>query len=218
MRTVDELYDYEHLRHSAQPTMFVVEADAPTIVLGGHQSLSDLDEDACASTPIRRRRGGGGAVLVQPGDAWVDWWVPAGDPRWSHDVRASSILAGTWWRDVLGQFVDGAITVHEGPLEGRAEHRSVCFAGRGPGEVFVDDRKAVGVTQWRVREGVFVSSVVHAGPTSDLLAFLNDPPDGLAAELDHHLVATLSDVGRERMIDHLEQRSGPWLVRHHRVS
>ena len=79
-------------------------------------------------------------------------------------------MVGQWWADVLSDVVDGDVTVHDGPLEGDPAYRLVCFAGRGPGEVFVDDKKAVGVTQWRVREGIFVSTVMHAHASDDVLA------------------------------------------------
>ena len=71
--------------------------------------------------------------------------------------------------------------VHEGPLEDEPDYRVVCFAGRGPGEVFVEGRKAVGLTQWRVREGLFVSTVLHAGPTNDVLSTWPLFPTGSAA-------------------------------------
>jgi hypothetical protein len=37
----------------------------------------------------------------------------------------------------------------------------VCFAGRGPGEVFQSGRKLVGLTQWRSREGALFSSCAY---------------------------------------------------------
>ena len=37
----------------------------------------------------------------------------------------------------------------------------VCFAGRGPGEVFHGDRKVVGLSQWRAREGALFSSCAY---------------------------------------------------------
>ena len=37
----------------------------------------------------------------------------------------------------------------------------VCFAGRGPGEVFLGARKVVGLTQWRAREGALFSSCAY---------------------------------------------------------
>jgi len=187
---VDDLYDYRTLRQLEETTMFVVRPLRATLVLGGSQSVDVLDPSRVSSTPVRRRRGGGGLVLVRPDDVWVDWWIPHDDDRWSHDVRESSLRIGQWWSDALSPHVND-VRVHAGPLEGEVAFRLVCFAGRGPGEVFVAGRKAVGVTQWRVREGVFLSTVLHAEPTSDVLDFLRLVPEGLVDALDHAALSSL---------------------------
>jgi lipoate-protein ligase A len=213
---VADLYDYEALRH-LEATMFVVELDRPTLVLGAHQSIDVLDRSRVGDRPVRRRRGGGGLVYLQPGDLWVDWWLPASDARWLSDVHASSILVGHWWSGVLARRVAGEVSVHAGSLEGDPAHRLVCFAGRGPGEVFVDGRKAVGLTQWRVREGIFVSTVVHSTPSNDVISLLSSAPEGLASALDHHVLAGLSG-DRDGLIDGLVQSSGPWQLRRRHLS
>ncbi|HUV58090.1 MAG TPA: hypothetical protein VMV96_04725 [Acidimicrobiales bacterium] len=209
-----ELYDYAALRKLSEATMSVVEVSRPVAVLGGSQLsevLTTLDRDDVA---LRRRRGGGGLVLLQPGDLWIDFWIPASDARWSHDVHVSSMMAGAWWADALSSEVTGDVVVHRGSLEGSIEHRVVCFAGRGPGEVFVDDRKAVGVTQWRVREGIFLSTVVHSKPSLLLLDILLDRPDGLEEAINHHVITTLGIEDTDRLVDSLRARSGPWRHRH----
>jgi lipoate-protein ligase A len=210
---VDELYDYDVLRSLDEATMFVVRLAEPTLVLGSSQSSQILDADKLGATPLRRRRGGGGLVLLQPDDLWIDWWIPAHDERWIHDVRVSSLQVGGWWRDVLQARVSGDVVVHEGPLEGNVLHRVVCFAGRGPGEVFVDGRKAVGVAQWRVREGTFLTTVLHTGPTDTVVALLADPPPGLREALNHHVTSSLELQDLEDVIESLAADSGPWLKR-----
>ena len=205
---IDDLYDYSSLRQLVETTMFVVRAERPTLVLGGSQSPEVLAPSKRDATPVRRRRGGGGLVLVRPKDVWVDWWIPRDDERWSYDVHVSSLLAGQWWERALVPFVDG-ISVHGGSVEGDAAHRVVCFAGRGPGEVFVNDRKAVGVTQWRVREGVFLSTVLHAEPTSDVIDFLAAVPEGLEEALDHEALSTLKGVERTAVLANLTEASTP---------
>jgi lipoate-protein ligase A len=208
-----ELYDYDELRVEVEATMYVVRTSRPTLVLGSSQSPDLLDVEQVGDTPVRRRRGGGGLVLLQPDDLWIDWWIPADDPRWRSDVHASSRMVGQWWADVLTRVVDGVVTVHDGPLEGDPAYRLVCFAGSGPGEVFLDGRKAVGVTQWRVREGIFASTVMHAHASNDLVRFLRVVPEGLERALSHQVLSSLTDVSRENLIATLRQTSGPWRER-----
>ncbi len=210
---IEELYDYDVLRRLDEPTMFIFRPSQPTLILGGSQPLDVVDSERLGSIPLRRRRGGGGLVLLQPDDLWIDWWIPADDSRWSGDVHVSSTRAGFWWRDALGTTVPGVITVHEGALVGDVGYRVICFAGRGPGEVFVDDRKAVGVTQWRVREGIFLSTVIHAHGSGELVNFLRDVPDGILESLDHHVVSSLGITDPEALVATLGAESGPWVIR-----
>jgi lipoate-protein ligase A len=188
---VEELYDYGALRALVAPTMLIVRPSEPTVVLGGSQSLNVIGEEHRSDFALRRRRGGGGLVMLQPDDVWIDWWIPTTDARWSSDVRVASRRVGEWWCNVLSPRIDREVLVHEGSLTGSASWRVACFAGRGPGEIFVDDRKVVGVSQWRVREGAFVSTVLPAHSSSPLLDILYDVPDGLDDALDHHVLASL---------------------------
>lgn len=190
--------------------MFVVRLGEPTLVLGASQSLEVLDKEKLGSLVLRRRRGGGGLVLLRPDDLWIDWWIPAKDARWSRDVRVSSLQVGGWWRDVLRERVNGDVTMHEGSLGGDPSHRVVCFAGRGPGETFVNGRKAVGLAQWRVREGIFVTTVLHAGSSDAVVAMLADPPAGLREALDHHDTSSLDLEDPEELIVALRHVGGPW--------
>ena len=209
---VEELYDYDAVRALPTATVFVVRPAGPTIVLGGSQPLEVLDAGVGARA-VRRRRGGGGAVLLQPEDVWIDWWLPADDERWSPDVHVMSQRVGEWWCDVVSARVEGDVAVHRSALGGNPAFRVACFAGRGPGEVFVDDRKAVGLTQWRVREGVFVSTVMHAHSSARLLETFRDVPQGLGEALNHHVTSSLGLDGDE-LTSALIIRSGPITVRH----
>ncbi len=213
VRRLRELYDYDALRDAREATFNVVTPERATLVLGSSQSTDLLDLERLADLPVRRRRGGGGLVLVRPDDLWVDWWIPAGDERWRSDVHASSRMIGEWWADALRQFGSGAVTVYDGPLEGDPAFRLVCFAGRGPGEVFVDGRKAVGVTQWRVREGVLVSTVLHAHAGADVLPYLRDVPEGLDRALDHQVLSTVTTASRDDVITALRELGEPWRYR-----
>jgi lipoate-protein ligase A len=209
---VGDLYDYAALRTLEVSTMFVPRIERPLLVFGSSQSLDVLSDAASEKVGLRRRKGGGGLVLLQPEDVWVDWWIPANDEHWSKDVRESSVRAGVLWHDVLTPRVSLPVTVHRGSLEGERAHRVVCFAGKGPGEVFVAGRKAVGVTQWRVREGSFLSTVLLAHHTRDVLSYLRDVPAGLDEALDTFEFSELATPDTEAMIEDLRQASGARVV------
>jgi lipoate---protein ligase len=52
----------------------------------------------------------------------------------------------------------------------------VCFAGIGPGEVMLDGRKLVGLSQRRTRDGVRIQGTLYtSSPTIDLAALLRPP-------------------------------------------
>jgi len=210
VRDVEELYDYSELRRLEEATMFVARVARATLVLGGSQSSDVLDASKLGAMTLRRRRGGGGLVLLRPDDLWVDWWIPEHDARWSKDVHVSSIQAGVWWASALRALTPGLVTVHERGLEGDQAYRVVCFAGRGPGEVFVDERKTVGLTQWRVREGVFLSTVLHAEATSDVLDYLAVVPEGLSDAFDHQALASLEQADGATIVARLREISGSW--------
>ena len=188
---IDELYDYDVLRRLSRPTAIVVHVARPTLVLGSSQGIDILAPDVRETWPLRRRRGGGGVVLLQPDDLWIDWWIPADDPRWTPDTRLAAIAAGRWWCDALTDAGVEGMEVHEGGVEGDPAWRAVCFAGLGPGEVTLGGRKVVGVTQWRVREGTFLSTVLHARASDVLVSVLADAPQGLAEAVGHVVVSDL---------------------------
>ncbi|MCU1362530.1 MAG: hypothetical protein JWM55_358 [Acidimicrobiaceae bacterium] len=209
MIEVRDLYDYSDIRGLRRATMFVAHVAGPTLVLGGSQSVDVVNSSSLATTAIRRRRGGGGLVLLRPDDIWVDWWIPAHDARWAHDVHASSFRVGTWWAQALLGEVEGEVSVHQGSMTGDPAFRVVCFAGRGPGEVFLDDRKVVGVTQWRVREGIFLSTVLPRDDTRAVTEYLATVPEGLVEALDLHPLSSLR-LDDAAVIERLAQLSGPW--------
>ena len=157
----------------------VLEVERPCVVLGSSQDATVVDSVRAesAGVSIARRRSGGGVVWLAPGDqCWVDLWLPAGDPLWVDDVVAAAFWAGEAWaaaasdlgNTVLGNTVLGNTVlgnndtvVHRGGLEPTPHSDLVCFAGRGPGEVFVGNRKLVGISQRRTRDWVRLQTMAY---------------------------------------------------------
>ena len=74
--------------------------------------------------------------------------MPRDDPLWHPDVgRAFLWLGRAWQRALAACGIAG--DVHEGAYEAGRWGSLVCYAGRGPGEVFVAGRKVVGLSQRR---------------------------------------------------------------------
>lgn len=139
---------------------------------------------------LSRRRGGGGAVALGPGEQlWLDTWIPRNDPLWSLDVSAAAGWVGTWWAEALAGFGQHGLDIHVGRALPGAFGDVVCFAGRGPGEVFSGDRKLVGLSQWRAREGALFSSCAYLRWDPAPLLALADVDEETRAALDGDLAS-----------------------------
>jgi lipoate-protein ligase A len=168
----------------------VRQAAHPTLVLGSTQRVEIVrpQRAADASVEVVRRRGGGGAVLLRPGDhLWVEAWIPRDDPLWEADVSVATAWVGEWWRAALDPEGAGDMVVHRGPAAPGSYGALVCFSGRGPGEVFQRDRKVMGISQWRSREGSLFHTCAYVrwDPAAllDLLEVNGTPRAALEREL-----------------------------------
>jgi lipoate---protein ligase len=194
-------FDVERFRSEPRRVAVVQAASRPTLVLGSTQPPSVVSDDAAtaAGVAVERRRGGGGAVLLQPGDhLWIDAWIPRADPLWVMDVAVAAEWVGSWWCAALHEVGVDGLRVHAGKSEPGALGDLVCFAGRGPGEVFAGDRKLVGLSQWRGREGALFSSCLYTRWDPDPLAALLAPGEGDSDRLADTLRAVavgLADLG-----------------------
>ncbi len=158
------------------------------IVLGSRQSPELVDEAACRAAGlavVRRRSGGGLVVIRRSAMVWLDLALPHGIAP--DDVRGAMVWAGERWRSALIEVagLDGAqLEVHRGGMVPSPWSDLVCFAGLGPGEVLLEGRKLVGLSQRRTRGGVRIQGLVHvASTTHDLLAVIaGDRPVGEPAE------------------------------------
>lgn len=174
-----------------ESTVWVARPDGAAVVLGSTQSVDTVDADRAEalSLEIVRRRSGGGAVLVVPDEMlWVDVIVPRSDPHWHDDVAVAFHWLGEVWADTLRAF-DLEPTVHRGPHEASPLASLVCFAGVGPGEVFLDGRKVVGMSQRRTRGAARFQCAL-------VLTWRPDPLiDVLHESMEPHLVTQVGEAG-----------------------
>lgn len=199
--------------HSLEPTsgsgrsVWRCDATAAALVLGSTQpdEVADLAACAAAGVEVVRRRSGGGAVLVEP-DAvlWVDVVLPAGDPLWQPDVGRAFIWLGRAWAGALEDLGLAAV-VHEGPLVRRPLSDLVCFAGLGPGEVLVEGRKVVGISQRRTRDHArFQCAALLRWEPARLLALVaRGGTTGSAQPAELAALASAVPVGGNRLFEAL---------------
>jgi lipoate---protein ligase len=159
---------------------------------------------------VVRRRSGGGAVLVASDDPlWVDVDLPSGDSRWEDDVARSFLWLGQAWASVLADHGLEA-EVHPGPFEPGRWGRLVCFAGRGPGEVFVAGKKVVGLAQRRTRAGArFQCAVPRRWDPAPLVDALVPAADREQARGELAGVATGVDTDPDALVSALAARVAP---------
>lgn len=166
------------------------EVSGPAIALGSTQRPAVVDAAAAraAGVEVLRRRSGGGAVWLAPGAVtWVDVILPAGDPRWVDDVGRSAAWLGRIWQGALADVGVPGTVEHDGPLRRTTASDLVCFAGLAPGELSLDGRKVLGISQRRTRAGArFQCAVLHRwepDPLVDLLALDEVDRETLRAEV-----------------------------------
>ncbi len=165
--------------------------EAAAIVLGSGQPVAAVNSAAARrrQLPILRRRSGGGVVMVSRADLlWIDVLVPRDDPLWDPDVARAFDWVGRAWQRALAALGIGG-EVHRGRLEPGRWGSLVCFAGRGPGEVFVEGRKVVGLSQRRTRACArFQTGLLRRWDPAELA--------GLLAVTGPEREALLADLGR----------------------
>lgn len=200
------------------PRLWWFEPSRPAVVLGSTQHESILDLDACArlGVDVVKRRSGGGVVLVGSHvTRWLDVLVPRGHRRWDDDVSRAAWWIGEVWAEVLASRDIRDVSVHREAMVTSPLARLVCFAGRGPGEVFVGDAKAVGISQRRTRDwsrfqcalSVRWDADTHANVLSDpgvTAASLAGLGTTLTFDIDHPLDGLVDDV-TQALIRHLSE-------------
>lgn len=149
---------------------------------------------------MKRRSGGGIVLLSAESTLWIDVEIPREHSLWSNDVGRSSLWLGEIFVNELHSMGEEGLELHRGALVKSTWSSLVCFAGKGPGEVFSQDgRKVVGISQRRTRDWARFQCVISLRWRPDLLReLLNDPrPDvdeiakcGSDLSLDAEVLAT----------------------------
>lgn len=156
VRFAETVETFHHRPITAAPEIWIPNfGDETALVLGSRQDPSIVDRAAATAhgVTITTRRSGGGAVLVSADDLiWFDVIVPANDQRFDTDVRRSFDWLGERLVAALDRVGVSGGTAHRGGLVETEWSDQVCFAGLGPGEVSVDGRKIVGISQRRTRQ------------------------------------------------------------------
>jgi lipoate-protein ligase A len=214
------LFDVDPFREEPRRIARAREVPGPTLVLGSTQAADVVVpvSGRRRSVEVVRRRSGGGAVYLHPGEqVWIDAWVPRDDPLWEADVSKAADWVGAWWASALGALGLAGLEVHSGRAVPGELGALVCFAGRGPGEVFWSGRKIMGLAQWRSREGALFSACTYRhwdpAPLLDLVEIEADLVDALGsaavglgdlnpdlislASLEDALLSSLSDWGTQ---------------------
>lgn len=187
------------------------ETAVDALVLGSRQDRRIVDEEACRfrGIDIVRRRSGGGLVLLSAsGTLWLDVVVPARHPVWGNDVTSSADWLGECWIRALEVSGVSSLVQHRGRMERSEISDLVCFAGRGPGEVFLSTgAKVVGISQRRTRHHArfqcAVSLVWEPGRLLELLASSPVDPGAFEAALERAgstLVNESDSFDRTRLI------------------
>ncbi len=205
-----------------RPTVWIHRVDRPALVLGSTQRAPLIDDRLASEDGVEvcQRRSGGGLVFVDPDTSlWIDVIIPRGHELWNDDVGLAFDWVGQAWAAALRQATlrqtepTGRTAVSDEPAEADAsEHgvrvhhgallrpdwgRVICFAGLGPGEVTVNDRKVVGLSQRRTREAArFQGLAVTSLASEQIRRFVSPgalPPD-LDAALDELAVGIPLDL------------------------
>jgi lipoate-protein ligase A len=174
---------------------------AEALVIGSAQGVPAPPGTGVAQVPVLRRRSGGAAVLVAPGaQCWLDVFLPPDDPLVDVDVARTAWWLGEVWAAALTGFLghDAHLGVHRGPSERNKWSARACFGALGPGEVTLDGRKLVGISQRRASSGVWLHSMgLLCFDAARLAAMLCEDREEERELADHlsHLAASLFPPG-----------------------
>ncbi len=142
-------------------------------------------------------------MLLLPGEVtWIDVIVPAGSVGWSDDVHRPMVWLGHHLAAATAMLIDPGqeVTVHEGAMRSTESSSLVCFDGVGAGEVLVDGRKLVGISQRRTRHAARLQCCWYSTYDPARLVELLTPKlrPGLVGLAP---VATVSETASDAVVD-----------------
>ena len=170
---------------TGQPSIRWSVVDRPALLLGSSQRPHEADFPACeaAGVTVHRRRSGGTAVFADEGLLWLDVALPGGHRLLPADITE----AYRWFGEVWAAALDEAGIRSRAMPQAEARQlnnmldpmvQRACFGGVSPYEVFVDDRKIVGLAQVRRRPGELLQSGIYRRWEPDrLVHLLNASPE-----------------------------------------
>jgi lipoate---protein ligase len=190
------------LEQTGVPALRWYRIDPPALLLGSSQRLSEADLAACAVAGVSvHRRGSGGGVVLSHDLLLLDLALPRTHPLFLDDVTESYSWLGEVWATALRDLGLPArtISIDEARTDTQASDpllKRVCFGGRSPYEVVVEQSKVVGLAQIRRRGGALLQAGIHLRwqpqHTAALLAVPASERSGLAKRLVER-VAGLDD-------------------------
>lgn len=192
-----------HAAHRAAPAqrqVWLCEPGADALILGSAQRLNQGHERFVArhGFELARRSSGGTGVVVVPGGAvWIDIGLPPGDPLLIDDVSRSFAPISGAWSEALASIGVSGVEPYAGAMFKGGELSEVCFAGRASGEILLDGRKLVGMSQRRSGHGAWFHTMAYLNFPAALSAEALLPEVSGGAQALEGLVTDLFAAGAE---------------------
>ena len=173
------------------------ELTSDAMVLGSTQNPTQYLIDFCKANSlnlVKRASGGTGVILRKAQVIWIDVGLPANDPLLELDLSRSFNFLALAWLDALKTVGIDQGQIHAGKMRRSLGFSQVCFAGVGPGEILVGERKLVGMAQRRSDHGAYFHTMAYLEFPIDLTyrAFVDSST--IAMELLQQSVTDIATV------------------------
>ena len=189
-----------------RPSVVVCHPDDRAIVLGSMQQFGDCQVARARSEGFEtvRRMSGGGGLVIEPDEVlWIDLFVPVDDPGYLRDIRKGAYVVGEMWIEALCAIGcdPSLLEVHRAAMTMTPSAQMSCFAGLGPGEVTLDGKKVMGLSQRRIRSGAWYFTLVQLGSNAarDARLLAPDPESERALRRVLEDVVGTVDAARDQL-------------------